>query len=91
MRTHHEHCLVRSIRYKLKKVNLVLRSPDKSGVLHIGSASDYERKAIAYRAKTGAYVELAFNPLKDIVDKVESVLNDLRSKKNTYRLNNTLK
>jgi hypothetical protein len=81
IRAHREHRLVRSIRYKLKKANLVLRPTDKSGVLHIGSASDYERKAIEYRAKTGAYVELASDPLEDIVNKVESVLNDLRSKK----------
>ena len=81
MRAYHEYRLVKSIRCKLKKANLILRPTDKSGVLHIGSASDYERKAIEYRAKTGAYTELAFSPLEDIVNKVESVLNDLRSKK----------
>jgi hypothetical protein len=81
IRAYSEHRLVRSIRYKLKKANLVLRPKDKSGVLHIGSASDYERKAIEHRVKTAAYFELAFNPLSDIVGRVESVLNDLRSKK----------
>lgn len=81
IRARREHRLVRSIRYKMKKANLVLRPTDKSGVLHIGSATDYERKAIEYRAKTRAYTELSSNPLVDILHKVESVLNDLRSKK----------
>ena len=44
-------------------------------------ASDYERKAEAYRQKTGAYVELDYDPLWPTFDKVVRLLNDLRSKK----------
>lgn len=81
IRARREHHLVRAIWHKLKKSNLLLRPTDNSGVLHIGSASDYERKAIEYRAKTRAYIELASNPLQDIIAKVEHKLDDLRSKK----------
>lgn len=59
----------------------MLRPTDKSGVLHIGSVSDYERKAAEYRAKTGAYCELSSNPLNEIFDKVTHLLHDLKSKK----------
>ena len=81
IRARRELRLVKSIRRKLKKHKLVLRPTDKSGVFHIGSASDYERKAIEYRSKTGAYTELSSDPLREIVDKVDRVLNNLRSKK----------
>lgn len=80
-RAHYELNVVRSIRRKLNSAKLVLRETDKSGVFHIGSKEDYERKAIEYRAKTGAYVELSENPFPDILAKVTRLLNDLRSKK----------
>jgi len=81
LRARRELFLVNSIRYKLAKAELVLRPTDKSGVFHIGSASDYERKAIAYRTKTAAYVELLFNPLDEIYIKVKRTLDSLQSKK----------
>lgn len=80
-RAHQELNMVRSIRRKLKKAKLILRETDKSGVFHIGSKDDYERKAIEYRTKTGAYVELSENPLPDILSKVTHLLNDLAAKK----------
>ena len=73
--------LVKSIRYRLKKGEHILRVTDKSGIFHIGDAKDYERKAEAYRQKTQAYIELETNPLWSIFDKVVHLLNDLRSKK----------
>jgi hypothetical protein len=51
------------------KNQLVLRRTDKSGIPHIGYAFDCERKARAYRQKTGAYIELLSNPLNDILHK----------------------
>ncbi|CAF3508627.1 unnamed protein product [Rotaria socialis] len=42
---------------------------------------DYEKKAEAYRQKAGAYIELDFNPLWSVFDKVILLFNDLRSKK----------
>ncbi|CAF4098144.1 unnamed protein product, partial [Rotaria sordida] len=76
--------MVQSIRKKLKKYKLVLRQTDKSGVLHIGSAADYERKAIEYRRTTGAYEELTSNPFNDIICTVTRLLNHLKSFKRIY-------
>ncbi|CAF4159579.1 unnamed protein product, partial [Rotaria sp. Silwood2] len=73
--------LVQSIRKKLKKYKLILRETDKSGVLHIGRAIDYERKAAEYRQTTGAYEELTSNPFDDIICTVTRLLNQLKSMK----------
>jgi hypothetical protein len=80
-RTRKELNLVKSIQFRLKKGQHVLRVTDKSGVFHIGSAADYDKKAEAYRQKTKAYVELESDPLWTVFDKVVRLLNDLRSKK----------
>ena len=81
LRARQEFNLVKSIRRKLAKFKLVLRQTDKSPVFHIGQSNDYERKATQYRTKTGAYLELSSNPLKEILDRVTRLLNDLRSRK----------
>ena len=80
-RIQREQKLIESIKTKLVDFNLVLRQTDKSRVFHIGQAIDYDLKAAAYRTKTGAYIELSYNPLSEIVDKVTRLLNDLRMKK----------
>ncbi len=80
-RARKERKLVQSIQYRLKKSKHILRVTDKSGIFHIGHANDYEKKAEAYRLKTGAYIELANDPLWIVFDKVVQLLNDLRSKK----------
>lgn len=80
-RTRKELNLVKSIRHRLKKEKLILRVTDKSGIFHIGHAEDYERKAEAYRQKTGAYMELETNPLPIVYDKVVHLLYDLRTKR----------
>jgi hypothetical protein len=72
--------LVKSIESKLRKGKYILRFTDKSGIFHVGHASDYEQKAEAYRQKTGAYIELENDPLWPIFDKVVHLLNSLRSK-----------
>ncbi|CAF4570200.1 unnamed protein product, partial [Rotaria sp. Silwood2] len=81
IRAHRELHPVQTIRRKLKKAKLVLRPTDKSGVFHIGSLSDYERKIAEYQTKTRAYIELSENPLSDILNKVTHLLNELLSKK----------
>ena len=57
--------LLLSIKRKLRKLPVIIRQSDKSGVLHIGYKSDYERKVLAYQEKTKAYVELASNPMEE--------------------------
>ncbi|CAF4383889.1 unnamed protein product, partial [Rotaria magnacalcarata] len=80
-RTRKEFKLMKSIQHRLQKGNYILRETDKSGIFHIGNSVDYEKKAEAYRQKTGAYIELDSNPLWSVFDKVILLLNDLRSKK----------
>ncbi|CAF4175015.1 unnamed protein product [Rotaria magnacalcarata] len=58
-----------------------LSKSGKSGIFHIGNSVDYEKKAEAYRQKTGFYIELDSNPLWSVFDKVILLLNDLRSNK----------
>ncbi|CAF3339065.1 unnamed protein product [Rotaria socialis] len=58
-----------------------LSKSNKGGIFHIGNSADYEKKAEAYRQKTGAYIELDFNPLWSVFEKVILLLNRLRSKK----------
>ncbi|CAF3488344.1 unnamed protein product [Rotaria socialis] len=48
---------------------------------YLSKSTDYEKKAEAYRQKTGAYIELDFNPLWSVFEKVILLLNRLRSKK----------
>ena len=91
-RTRRELNLVKSIRHRLKKEELILRVTDKSGIFHIGHVKDYEYKAEAYRQKTGAYMELETNPLSVVYDKVVHLLCDLRSKNHikAWQLNKML-
>ena len=81
IRARQEFHIAKSIRRKLKKRKLILRQTDKSNVLHIGQASDYEQKVIEYRTKTHAYIELSSNPFDDVFYKVIRLLNKLTSTK----------
>jgi hypothetical protein len=72
--------LIKSIESKLRKGKYILRFTDKSGIFHLGHATDYEQKAEVYRQKTGAYIELQSDPLWTVFDKVVHLLNNLRSK-----------
>ncbi|CAF1128678.1 unnamed protein product [Rotaria magnacalcarata] len=80
-RTRNEFKLMKSIQHRLQKGNYILRETGKSGIFHIGNSVDYEKKAEAYRQKTGVYIELYSNPLWSVFDKVILLLNDLRSNK----------
>ncbi len=73
--------LIHSIKRKLHKAACIIRVSDKSGVFHIGSKSDYDRKVLLYQDKTNAYVELPFDPLMETFYNVVRLLNDLNSKK----------
>ena len=72
--------LIKTIQFRLKKYKYILRVTDKSGIFHLAHATDYERKAQAYRQKTAAYTELDNDPLRSVFDKVVRLLNDLRAK-----------
>lgn len=79
-RTQREFQLIQSIQARLKKGKYILRVTDKSGIFHIGHATDYEQKAEAYRQKTQAYIELGNDSLGAIFDTVVYLLSNLRSK-----------
>ena len=81
MRAEREHNIVKSIRRKLRKGQLILRVRDKGGGLHLSTKSDYERKAAEYRKETNAYQELSYNPLEELYTNVTNVLNELKRKK----------
>ena len=53
-RTRKDLKLLLSIKRKLKKLPVIIRESDKSGVIHIGYKSDYEKKVLAYQEKTNA-------------------------------------
>jgi hypothetical protein len=80
IRAKQEREIVKSIRRKLRKRKLILRENDKDGNLYISQATAFEQKAIEYRTKTGAYKELSYNPLEEILIKVTRLLNDLHMK-----------
>ena len=79
-RIQREYNLIQSIQSRLRKGKFILRVSDKSGIFHIGHATDYEQKAAAYRQKTGAYIELEDDPFWMMFDKVVCLLNHLLSK-----------
>lgn len=81
IRAEREYNLVKSIRQKLRKRQLILRVCDKGGGLHIMTKTDYERKAIEYRLTTNAYQELSYNPLGELFTNVTNALNNLKAKK----------
>jgi hypothetical protein len=78
MRAQREYELVKSIRGKLRKEQLILRVRDKGGGLHLSTKLDYERKAEEYRRQTNAYEELSYNPLEELLTNVTNALKELR-------------
>ena len=58
LRARKELKLIKTIHFRLKKCKYILRVTDKSGIFHVAHATDYERKAEAYRQKKAAYTEL---------------------------------
>ena len=80
-RTRQELKLVLSIKRKLKKLPIVIRESDKTGIMHIGYKTDYDRKVLLYQQKTNAYTELSSNPLTETFNKVIHLLNDLSKNK----------
>jgi hypothetical protein len=43
--------LMKSIQFRIKKENYILRATDKSGIFHLGNAKDYQEKSEIYRQK----------------------------------------
>jgi len=42
---------VLSIKRKLKKIPVIIRESDKSGIIHVGYKSDYDKKVLLYQEK----------------------------------------
>lgn len=72
--------IVGSIRRIIKNMNLIIRVTDKGHHFYIGSASEFEHKVEKFFSDTNAFIELSYNPLNEILDKVIQSLNKLRSK-----------
>lgn len=70
-----------SIRKKIRQHHLTIRVTDKSNNFYIGSSIEFKKKAQTYINETNAYIELTSNPFNEILDKVNQLLNQLRSKK----------
>ena len=89
MRAQREYNLVKSIRRKLRKCQLILRVCDKGGGFHISTKADYEQKAAEYRQETNAYEEISYNPLQELITNVTNALKELRDSKQLpiYRYN----
>ena len=83
--------VIRSLRGKMKKENIVIRPTDKSNRFYLGHLYDFKRKGLEYMAKTDAYqlvqeinqvtilfgVSADLKVLLDIIGCVDSTLRDL--------------
>ncbi|CAF1448082.1 unnamed protein product, partial [Adineta steineri] len=78
-RAQYEYRLVKSTRRKIKKSNVIIRPTDKSKVLHLGSATDYQKKALQYMHETNAYREITsgINPCDEHLQKVLAVIDPM--------------
>ena len=75
-RVQYESRIVRSTQRQIKKSNAVIRSTDKSKVLHLGSVHDYHQKALQYMHETNAYREITsgINPCHEHIQKVLALI-----------------
>ncbi|CAF1437241.1 unnamed protein product, partial [Didymodactylos carnosus] len=82
-RTEYDDKMVKSIQRRLKNSNIIARPTDKSKVFYFANASDFERKATEYMAKTNAYQEIISGrcPLADDLNDVTSLLDCLYKNK----------
>jgi hypothetical protein len=78
-RAQYEYRIIKSTQRQIKKSNVVIRSTDKSKVLHLGSAHDYHQKALQYMQETNAYREITsgINPCHEHVQKVLTVIDPM--------------
>ena len=79
VRAQYEQRMIRSIQRQLKVSNAIIRPTDKSKVFHLGSAQDYDRKALEYMQKTNAYEEITsgINPYLDHLRSVLALIDPL--------------
>jgi len=75
--------MVKSIRHRLKKSNVIVRPTDKSKVFYFADANDFERKVMEYMTKTNAYQEISSGrcPLADDLNAVTTLLDGLHKNK----------
>ncbi|CAF2717860.1 unnamed protein product [Rotaria sp. Silwood2] len=71
--------IIRIRRYLHKYLQVILRRTDKSEVVHLGDANDYQRKVLEYMQETEAYEEITsgISPLAANLQQVISLLNRL--------------
>ena len=72
--------IVTSIRKKIRQHHLVIRLTDKGHHFYIGLEKEFHRKAEKFFSETNAYVEVAENPLDELLNKVIQLLNTCYSK-----------
>ena len=73
--------IVRSIRKKIKKHNLLIRLTDKGNNFYIGLTSEFEKKVQQFFSDTNAFMQLSNNPFHEILNRVIQSLNHLQSKR----------
>jgi len=78
-RAQYEYRIIKSTQRQIKKSNTVIRSTDKSKVLHLGSVHDYHQKVLQYMHETNAYREITsgINPCHEHVQKVLTVIDPM--------------
>ncbi|CAF4247631.1 unnamed protein product, partial [Rotaria sordida] len=66
-----------SIRRKIEKSDLILRTTEKGYNFYVGSKIEFEKKVEKFFQETNAFMELTENPFNEILDKVIQLLNRL--------------
>ena len=81
-RAQNEYRIIKSIQRQIKKSNVIIRSTDKSKVLHLGSAHEYHQKVLQYMHDTKAYKEITngINPCHDHIQKVLTIIDSMLKK-----------
>ncbi|CAF1283876.1 unnamed protein product [Rotaria sp. Silwood1] len=71
--------LVKRLKHKFRKADIVLRKSDKSKVFHLGKLEDYQEKSKEYMDRTQAYKCLGKeDPLADLIKRTNKYLLNLR-------------
>ena len=73
--------IIRSIRKKIKKRNLLIRLTDKGNNFYIGLTSEFEKKVQQFFSDTNAFLQLSINQFHEILNRVMQLLNQLQSKR----------
>ncbi|CAF1382251.1 unnamed protein product [Adineta steineri] len=64
-----------------KQKKILFRQTDKSKVFHTDTCENHIKKPAEYMSKINAYIEIATSPLKEMIEKTDTFLRNLVSKK----------